>query len=103
MINPNKQDYINAEIFKFVELLEFSTENSSYEISEGSIKLKNNIDLTDLLINTPTIICEKNGDNIISKKEFEVRFLGIDAPEINYCKKIKQDEKECPKLDTFKL
>ena len=69
MINPNKQDYINAEIFKFVELLEFSTENSSYEISEGSIKLKNNIDLTDLLINTPTIICEKNGDNIISKKE----------------------------------
>ena len=44
MINPNKQDYINAEIFKFVELLEFSTENSSYEISEGSIKLKNNID-----------------------------------------------------------
>ena len=33
-------------------------------------------------------------EDIISKKEFEVRFLGIDAPEINYCKKIKQDEKE---------
>ena len=32
-------------------------------------------------------------ENIISKKEFEVRFLGIDAPEINYCNKIKQDEK----------
>ena len=26
-------------------------------------------------------------EDIISKKEFEVRFLGIDAPEINYCKK----------------
>ena len=24
-------------------------------------------------------------EDIISKKEFEVRFLGIDAPEINYC------------------
>ena len=33
-------------------------------------------------------------ENIITKKEFEVRFLGIDAPEINYCNKIKQDEKE---------
>jgi micrococcal nuclease len=33
-------------------------------------------------------------EDIISKKEFEVRFLGIDAPEINYCNKIKQDEKE---------
>ena len=33
-------------------------------------------------------------ENFITKKEFEVRFLGIDAPEINYCNKIKQDEKE---------
>ena len=32
--------------------------------------------------------------DIISKKEFEVRFYGIDAPEINYCNKIKKDEKE---------
>jgi micrococcal nuclease len=32
--------------------------------------------------------------NIISNKIFEVRFLGIDAPEMNYCKKIKKDEKE---------
>ncbi len=31
---------------------------------------------------------------IISKKEFEVRLYGIDAPEINYCNKIKKDEKE---------
>uniref|UniRef100_UPI00404A0D68 thermonuclease family protein n=1 Tax=Gelidibacter sp. TaxID=2018083 RepID=UPI00404A0D68 len=33
-------------------------------------------------------------EDIISKKEFEVRFLGIDAPEMNYCIKINQDEKE---------
>lgn len=31
---------------------------------------------------------------MISKKEFEVRLYGIDAPEINYCSKIKKDEKE---------
>jgi micrococcal nuclease len=33
-------------------------------------------------------------EDIISKEIFEVRFLGIDAPEMNYCNKIKQDEKE---------
>ena len=33
-------------------------------------------------------------EDIISKKEFEVRFYGIDAPEINYCNKIKKDERE---------
>ena len=33
-------------------------------------------------------------EDIISKKDFELRFLGIDAPEINYCNKIQQDEKE---------
>ena len=33
-------------------------------------------------------------EEILSKKQFEVRFLGIDAPEINYCEKIKRDEKE---------
>lgn len=32
--------------------------------------------------------------DMISKKEFEVRLYGIDAPEINYCSKIKKDEKE---------
>ena len=32
--------------------------------------------------------------DIISRKEFEVRLYGIDAPEINYCNKIKKDEKE---------
>lgn len=32
-------------------------------------------------------------EDIISKKELEVRFLGIDAPEMKYCNKIKNDEK----------
>lgn len=32
--------------------------------------------------------------DLISKREFEVRLYGIDAPEINYCNKIKKDEKE---------
>ena len=31
-------------------------------------------------------------EDIISKIKFEVRLYGIDAPEINYCSKIKQDE-----------
>ena len=40
-----------------------------------------------------------DGDGLIaedfySKKEFEIRLYGIDAPEMNYCSKIKRDEKE---------
>ena len=40
-----------------------------------------------------------DGDGLIaedfySKKEFEIRLYGIDAPEMNYCSKIKKDEKE---------
>lgn len=33
-------------------------------------------------------------EDIISKNQFEVRFLGIDAPEMKICDKIKKDEKE---------
>lgn len=33
-------------------------------------------------------------EDYLTKKEFEVRLYGIDAPEINYCNKIKNDEKE---------
>ena len=33
-------------------------------------------------------------EDFITKKEFEIRLYGIDAPEINYCKKVKNDEKE---------
>ena len=33
-------------------------------------------------------------EDIVSKKVFEVRLYGIDAPEINYCNKIKKDEIE---------
>lgn len=40
-----------------------------------------------------------DGDGIIAedfltKREFEIRLYGIDAPEINYCNKIKKDERE---------
>jgi len=33
-------------------------------------------------------------EDIVSKKEFEVRLYGIDAPEINYCNKLKKEEIE---------
>jgi micrococcal nuclease len=33
-------------------------------------------------------------ENILNKKEFEIRFLGIDAPELKLCKKLIQDERE---------
>lgn len=32
--------------------------------------------------------------NIFDNSEFEIRFLGIDAPELKICKKLKQDERE---------
>ena len=32
--------------------------------------------------------------NIFDDKEFEIRFLGIDAPELKSCKKLKKDEIE---------
>ena len=44
-------------------------------------------------------------EDIVSKKELEVRLYGIDAPEINYCKKIKKDEIESVSythLDVYK-
>ena len=53
--------------------------------------LENNFEFNEEIIAIPILY----GKEVkISKKEFEVRFLGIDAPEINYCNKIKQDEKE---------
>jgi micrococcal nuclease len=33
-------------------------------------------------------------EDFITKREFEIRLYGIDAPEISYCNKIKSDEKE---------
>jgi len=32
--------------------------------------------------------------NIFNNNEFEIRFLGIDAPELKNCRKLKQDERE---------
>ena len=33
-------------------------------------------------------------ENYCTKKEFEIRLYGIDAPEMSYCNKIKKDERE---------
>ena len=33
-------------------------------------------------------------EDFITKREFEIRLYGIDAPEMSYCNKIKRDEKE---------
>ena len=33
-------------------------------------------------------------ENYYSKREFEIRLYGIDAPEMSYCNKIKKDEKK---------
>lgn len=52
-------------------------------VQKSNLKIKKYVDGDGIIL-----------EDIISKKEFEVRFLGIDAPEINYCNKIKQDEKE---------
>lgn len=52
-------------------------------IQKSNLKIKKYIDGDGIIL-----------EDIISKNEFEVRFYGIDAPEINYCNKIKKDEKE---------
>lgn len=33
-------------------------------------------------------------EDFVTKKDFEIRLYGIDAPEMNYCNKIKKDERE---------
>lgn len=33
-------------------------------------------------------------EDYLTKREFEIRLYGIDAPEMSYCNKIKKDEKE---------
>ena len=55
---------------------------------------ENNIQKTHLKI---TKVVDGDGlivKNIYDNKEFEIRFLGIDAPELKLCKKLKQDEIE---------
>jgi micrococcal nuclease len=52
-------------------------------IQKNNLKIKKYVDGDGIIL-----------EDIISKKEFEVRFYGIDAPEINYCNKIKKDELE---------
>ena len=55
---------------------------------------ENNIQKTHLKISK---VVDGDGlivKNIYDNKEFEIRFLGIDAPELKLCKKLKQDEIE---------
>ena len=52
-------------------------------VQKNNLKIKKYVDGDGIIL-----------EDIISKKEFEVRFYGIDAPEINYCNKIKKDERE---------
>jgi micrococcal nuclease len=55
---------------------------------------ENNIQKTHLKISK---VVDGDGlivKNIFDNKEFEIRFLGIDAPELKFCKKLKQDEIE---------
>ena len=52
-------------------------------IQKNNLKIKKHVDGDGIIL-----------EDIISKKEFEVRFYGIDAPEIKYCNKIKKDEQE---------
>ena len=59
-----------------------------FDANKATIK-KNNLKITKFVDGDGIIL-----KDIISKEEIEVRFLGIDAPEINYCDKIKKDEKE---------
>ena len=59
-----------------------------FDANKATIK-KNNLKITKFVDGDGIIL-----KDIISKEEIEVRFLGIDAPEINYCNKIKKDEKE---------
>jgi micrococcal nuclease len=56
--------------------------------------------ITSFIEKKPLIITRfVDGDGIIlkdlnTKKEIEIRFYGIDAPEISKCKKVNKDEKE---------
>ena len=47
------------------------------------LKTKNFVDGDGLIV-----------EDFMTKKEFEIRLYGIDAPEMNYCNKIKRDERE---------
>ncbi|MGY5353633.1 hypothetical protein [Wenyingzhuangia sp. IMCC45467] len=88
-IHQKKQDYINSEIFNFVELLQNSTEPTTTKKKyTGSITLKDSLDLSEYLVSAPTIISEKNGEKTISKKEcLDSDCIGLN--EINYTKFLK--------------
>lgn len=52
-------------------------------IIQSHLKVKNVVDGDGFFV-----------ENTLTKEEFEIRLLGIDAPEIKRCKKLIQDERE---------
>lgn len=52
-------------------------------IIKNHLKIKKVVDGDGLIV-----------ENIFNNREFEIRFLGIDAPELKPCKKLAQDERE---------
>ncbi len=60
-----------------------------HNYAKETTRIKNHLEIVKFVDGDGIIL-----KDIVSKKEFEVRFYGIDAPEINYCNKLKKDEKE---------
>ncbi|MBB6330088.1 hypothetical protein HNP24_001038 [Chryseobacterium sediminis] len=87
-INYKKQDYLNSAIIQFVELLEHSIEKPLSQSNFGSINLKEVVDLSKYLVDTPRIISETNGVKVLSKKEC-INFDCIGLNSENYSKFIK--------------
>ena len=52
-------------------------------IIKNHLKIKKVVDGDGLIV-----------ENIFNNQEFEIRFLGIDAPELKFCRKLTQDERE---------
>lgn len=57
--------------------------------AKGQMIIKTNYEIVKVVDGDGLIV-----RSIISKQEEEIRFYGIDAPELSPCKKLKQDERE---------
>lgn len=57
--------------------------------AKGNISQKNNLKIVKVVDGDGLIV-----QNIFNNDQFEIRFLGIDAPELKSCNKLYQDERE---------
>ncbi|WP_158728313.1 MULTISPECIES: thermonuclease family protein [unclassified Flavobacterium] len=57
--------------------------------AKENIIIKNNLKIKKVVDGDGLIV-----ENIFNNQEFEIRFLGIDAPELKSCRKLAQDERE---------